>query len=307
MLRLKVGGMEDVVYYHKPVMVREVIENLITDPSGSYIDCTCGEGGHSYEIAKVIDSKGVLICVDKDRDILEVARRRLREFENVYFINDGFENIDRIVVESGVYKFDGVLLDSGVSMYHYANKRKGFSFDSEYPLTMTYAKADKVKFTAYEVVNKFRRDELAEIIFKYGQEPMARKIADLIVKYREKKRIETPKELADLIRSGLKGYYRTKIHPATKTFMALRIFVNEEFEAIEKFLSKISGFMKSGGRLCVITFHSGEDRIVKTKMKELSNAGEFRILTAKPIIPKMEEVRSNPSARSSKLRVYEKV
>lgn len=299
--------MEDQVYYHRPIMVREVLENLITDPSGSYIDCTCGEGGHSYEIVKAIDGKGILICVDKDRDILEVAKRRLSQFKNVYFINDGFENIDRIAVESGIYKFDGVLLDLGVSMYHYANKRKGFSFDSEYPLTMTYAKADKVKFTAYEVVNKFRKDELSEIIFRYGQEPMARKIAEIIVRYRDKKRIETPKELADLIKNGIKRYYKTKIHPATKTFMALRIFVNEEFEVIERFLSRVSNFIKSGGRLCIITFHSGEDKIVKTKMKELSNAGEFRILTAKPIIPTMEEVRSNPSSRSAKLRVYEKV
>ncbi|MCS7299398.1 MAG: 16S rRNA (cytosine(1402)-N(4))-methyltransferase RsmH [Spirochaetia bacterium] len=295
------------MYYHRPIMVREVLENLITDPSGSYIDCTCGEGGHSYEIVKAIDGKGILICVDKDRDILEVAKRRLSQFKNVYFINDGFENIDRIAVESGIYKFDGVLLDLGVSMYHYANKRKGFSFDSEYPLTMTYAKADKVKFTAYEVVNKFRKDELSEIIFRYGQEPMARKIAEIIVRYRDKKRIETPKELADLIKNGIKRYYKTKIHPATKTFMALRIFVNEEFEVIERFLSRVSNFIKSGGRLCIITFHSGEDKIVKTKMKELSNAGEFRILTAKPIIPTMEEVRSNPSSRSAKLRVYEKV
>ena len=295
------------VYYHKPIMVKEVIEYLNLREGSRVLDCTCGEGGHSYEIAKVLNGKGILICNDKDRDLIKIASERLKEFKNVHFINEGFENIDRISVESGIDEFDAILVDLGMSMYHIANKRKGFSFDSEYPLTMTYAKADKVKYTAYEVVNTFPKKELIEIIFKYGEEPMARKIANIICEYRKKKRIETPKELADLIKEGIGRYYRTKVHPATKTFLALRIFVNEEYEVIEKFLSKVGNFMVSGGRLCILTFHSGEDRIVKKHMLQLAKEGHFRIVTPKPIIPSREEVKNNPSSRSAKLRVYEKV
>lgn len=295
------------VFYHKPVLVKEVLDYLITKVDGVYVDCTCGEGGHSYEIAKIIDGKGTLICVDKDRDILERAKVRLREFGNVYFLNEGFENIDKISVESGIDKFDGILIDLGVSMYHYVNKKKGFSFDSEAPLVMTYAKADKVKYTAYEVVNTFTKKDLTEIIFKYGEEPLARKIATAIVEYRKTKRIETPKELAEVIKRGVGKYYRSRIHPATKTFMAIRIFVNEEYEVIEKFISKVGNFLNSGGRVCFLTFHSGEDRIVKTKMRELVKSGVFRMVNEKPIIPSKEEVRENPASRSAKLRVYEKV
>lgn len=295
------------IFYHKPVLLKEVLENLIIKPEGKYIDCTCGEGGHSYEIAKLLNHNGILICVDKDKDILERAKIRMKEFNNVYFINEGFENIDKISVESGIDKFDGVLVDLGVSMYHYVNKRKGFSFDSEYPLTMTYAKADKVKYTAYEVVNTFSKKDLTDIIFKYGEEPLARKIADAIIEYRKTKRIETPKELADLIKKTVGKYYKTRIHPATKTFMGIRIFVNEEYDVIEKFISKIKNFINSNGRLCIITFHSGEDRIVKNRMKELIKEGVFRMIHPKPIIPSKEEISQNPASRSSKLRVYEKV
>ncbi|MCX8029506.1 MAG: 16S rRNA (cytosine(1402)-N(4))-methyltransferase RsmH [Brevinematales bacterium] len=295
------------IFYHKPVMLKEVLDHLNIREDGNYLDCTCGEGGHSYEIAKRLGDKGKLLCIDKDRDILERAKIRLKEFKNVYFLNEGFENIDRISIESGIEKFDGVLVDLGVSMYHYANKNKGFSFDSDAPLTMIYSKADKVTYTAYEVVNKFSKKELINIIFTYGQEPFARKIADIIVEYRKKKRIETPRELAEIIRTNLKNYPRKKIHPATKTFMAIRIFVNDEFGVIQKLLSKISKFMSPGAKLCIITFHSGEDRFVKLKMKELVKEGDFRIVTPKPIIPTIEEQKFNPSSRSAKLRVYEKV
>ncbi|MGB9621808.1 MAG: 16S rRNA (cytosine(1402)-N(4))-methyltransferase RsmH [Brevinematia bacterium] len=295
------------IYYHKPVLVKEVIENLIINKEGNYLDCTCGEGGHSYEICKVLEGKGNLICVDKDKDILEVAKGRLKNFKNVYFINEGFENIDRIYVESGVDGFDGILADLGMSMYHFVNKRKGFSFDSEYPLTMTYAKADKVEYTAYEVVNNFTKKDLTDIIFKYGDEPFARRIADAIVEYRKSKRIETPKELADIVKRAIGKYYKKRIHPATKTFMAIRIFVNKEYEVLERFLSKVGNFLRRGGRLCIITFHSGEDRLVKTKMRTLVDNGVFRIVNEKPIIPSKEEVSLNPSSRSAKLRVYEKV
>ncbi|MFN4245181.1 MAG: 16S rRNA (cytosine(1402)-N(4))-methyltransferase RsmH [Brevinematia bacterium] len=295
------------IFYHKPVLVNEVINNIIVKLDGVYIDCTCGEGGHSYEIARTINGRGILVCVDKDRDILDRARVRLKDFGNVYFLNEGFENIDKISIETGIDKFDGVLVDLGVSMYHYKNKRKGFSFDSEFPLTMTYAKASDVEYTAYKVVNTFSEKDLAEIIFNYGEETLARKISNAIVEYRKKKRIETPKELADIIARAVGRYYKSKIHPATKTFMAIRIFVNKEYDSIEKLLSKVKNFINPGGRLCIITFHSGEDRLVKNKMKDLVKMGDFRMITKKPIIPSEEELRCNPSARSSKLRVYERV
>lgn len=298
----------DEVFYHKPVLLSEVLENLVVRRDGIYIDCTCGEGGHAYGIAEKLTPKGILICVDKDKDILEIARIRLKKFNNVYFICEGFENIDKISIECGVEKFDGMLLDLGVSAYHYANKKKGFSFDSDGPLVMTYSKADKVKYTAYEVVNTFSRRELAEIIFKYGEEPLAGKIAKAIVEYRKTKKIKTPRELAEVIKSAVgKRYYKPSIHPATKTFMAIRIFVNQEYEALENFFSKVKNFANPGCRVCVITFHSGEDRIVKFKMRELIKAGEFRMVTEKPIIPTKDEIACNPRARSAKLRVFEKV
>ncbi|MEN2997892.1 MAG: 16S rRNA (cytosine(1402)-N(4))-methyltransferase RsmH [Brevinematia bacterium] len=294
-------------FYHRPVLVKEVLKNLIMNPKGSYIDCTCGEGGHSYEIAKILSNRGVLICVDKDSDVLEKAKVRLSEFKNVYFVNEGFENIDKISVDSGIEKFDGILLDLGVSMYHYVEKSKGFSFDSEYPLTMTYARADRVEYTAYRVVNGFSRKKLAEVIFKYGEEPLAGRIANAIVEYRKKKRIETPKELAEVISKAVGKYYKSRIHPATKTFMAIRIFVNREYEVLETFISKVKDFVSSGGRVCFITFHSGEDRIVKLRMREMVRMGEFRMVNDKPIIPTKEEIRQNYASRSAKLRVYEKV
>jgi len=295
------------VFYHKPVLLSEVIEYLNLKDGSKVLDCTCGEGGHSFEIAKKLNGEGILICNDKDSDLVKIASKRLEQFKNVYFINEGFENIDKISIESGIDKFDAILADLGMSMYHFANKRKGFSFDSEYPLTMTYAKSDKVKYTAYEVINNFPVKELTNIIFKYGEEPMARKIANLICEYRQKKKIKTPKELADLIRIGVGRYYRSRIHPATKTFMAIRIFVNEEYDVLEKFLSKVGNFLNSNGRLCIITFHSGEDRIIKKYMNQKTKEGHFRMITRKPIIASKEEVVSNPSSRSAKLRVYEKV
>ncbi len=296
------------VYYHIPVLLEEVLEGLSLEKATSILDGTCGEGGHSSEIASRKRDDAILICVDKDKDVLEIAKKRLEKFKNVFFIHEGFENIDVISVESGIAKFDGVLLDLGMSMYHIKNKLKGFSFDSEAPLFMTYSKSDKVKYTAFDVINRFDRKTLANIIFKYGEEPFSRKIADVIVEYRKHKKIETPKELADLIKKALgKSYYKKNVHPATKTFMAIRIFVNDELGMISKFLAKIPDFMEKNGRLCIITFHSIEDRLVKKKMKEYEKSGMFRMVTKKPIIPSEEETKINPSSRSAKLRVYEKL
>ncbi len=289
---------------HIPVLLKETLSLLITG-GGIYVDCTVNGGGHAKEILRV--RKDIfLVGIDMDEEALEKADENLRRFEGRYTLyKANFRNIDLVLRSEGIKEVKGILFDLGISM-HQLKSGRGFSFEDKDSIDMRIDKSQKL--TAYEVINKYSEDKIAQILKKYGEERYAYKIARAIVNRRKGKPIETAKELADIVTSvyPIKETVR-RLHPATKTFMALRIYVNKELENLETALGKSIMFLKKGGRIAVITFHSLEDRIVKHFLKENENGGIIRILTKKPIRPNLEEVRKNPSARSAKLRVGEKV
>lgn len=285
---------------HLPVMLREVIVLLKPESGGIYVDATVGLGGHSEEILKHIGS-GMLIGIDRDDETLNMASSRLAD-SRVVLKKGRFSEVSRLVAETGVKEVDGILFDIGTSMFHLKTAERGFSFLSEEPLDMRMDRAQDL--TAAYIVNKYPEKDIDRILWEYGEERLSRKIARAIVDYRGKKKIGTCAELSDIICSVYKG--RGKLHPATKTFQALRIAVNDEMNELKKGLDASAGILKSGGRLCVISYHSLEDRIAKNFIRDNQKLGVFNMLTKKPLVPSYEEVRINPSARSAKLRGAEK-
>ncbi|TAL24015.1 MAG: 16S rRNA (cytosine(1402)-N(4))-methyltransferase RsmH [Nitrospirae bacterium] len=285
---------------HLPVMLREVIMLLKPESGGIYVDATVGLGGHSEEILKHI-GRGMLIGIDRDEETLNMALSRLAD-NRVVLKKGRFSEINRLVVETGVAEVDGILFDIGTSMFHLKTAGRGFSFLSEEPLDMRMDQAQDL--TAADIVNRYSEKNIARILWEYGEERLSRKIAKAIVDYRVKKKINTCAELSDIVCSVYKG--RGKLHPATKTFQALRIVVNDELNELKKGLDAASGILKRGGRLCVISYHSLEDRIVKNFMRDNQKLGILTVMTKKPMVPSYEEVRLNPSARSAKLRGAEK-
>ena len=285
---------------HLPVMLREVIVLLKPESGGIYVDATVGLGGHSEEILKHIGS-GMLIGIDRDDEALNMARSRLAD--NRVVLKKGiFSEVGRLVAETGVTEVDGILFDIGTSMFHLKTAERGFSFLSEEPLDMRMDRSQDL--TAAYIVNRYSEKDIDRILWEYGEERLSRKIARAIVDCRAKKKIGTCAELSDIVCSVYKG--RGKLHPATKTFQALRIAVNDEMNELKKGLDASLGILKSGGRLCVISYHSLEDRIVKNFIRDNQKLGVFNMLTKKPLVPAYEEVRLNPSARSAKLRGAEK-
>ena len=289
--------------YHPPVMVKEVIEFLNTEKGGIFVDATLGGGGHSEAILKSSPNTKV-IGIDRDEEAIERAIKRLEPFgDRVSIYHAAFSQIDEVLEAEGVEQVDGVLFDLGVSHFHLRGDR-GFTVWEEQPLDMRMDRRQKL--TAKDVVNELSEKKLAEIIYRYGEEKFARKIAREIVRRRKQKPIETTLELAKIVEEVIpkKLWIGRKKHPAIKTFQAIRIYVNKEFEEIEEGIPKAANFLKKNGRLVVITFHSLEDGLVKKIMKSLEG---FKILTKKPIEPTEEEVRKNPAARSARLRAAEKV
>lgn len=286
---------------HLPVMLREVIEVLKPMDGGIYVDATIGLGGHAEEILKHI-GKGCLIGIDRDEAAVNIAMQRLSD-KRVIYKNGRFSELSRLVAEAGISKVNGVLFDLGTSMLHLKSPERGFSFLSEEMLDMRMDKTQKL--TARDIVNKYPEKEIENILREYGEERLSRKIAKAIIHYREKKEINTCVDLASIV---LRVYgKRGKHHPATKTFQALRIAVNDEMNELRRGLEESAGIMNSGGKLCVISYHSLEDRIVKTFIKERNKEGVFKIITKKPLTPSEVEIRTNPSARSAKLRGAEKI
>ena len=285
---------------HLPVMLREVIVLLKPESGGIYVDATVGLGGHSEEILKHIGS-GMLIGIDRDDETLNMASSRLAD-SRVVLKKGRFSEVGRLVTETGVTEVDGILFDIGTSMFHLKTAERGFSFLSEEPLDMRMDRSQDL--TAAYIVNRYPEKDIDIILWEYGEERLSRKIARAIVDYRAKKKIGTCAELSDIVCSVYKG--RGKLHPATKTFQALRIAVNDEMNELKKGLDASLGILKSGGRLCVISYHSLEDRIVKNFIRDNQKLGVFNVLTKKPLVPAYEEVRLNPSARSAKLRGAEK-
>ena len=308
-------------FHHISVLLNECIDNLNIRPDGIYVDGTMGGGGHSLEIAKRLTT-GRLICIDQDPNAHEAAGKRLAEYKDrITFVRDNFGNIRNILDSLDIEKIDGMLLDIGVSSHQLDEAERGFSYQQDAPLDMRM-NPDK-PFSAYDVVNGYDEDELDRVIFAYGEERWARRITQFIVKERETKPIETTGELVDIIKKAVpKGARKDGPHPAKRTFQAIRIEVNGELDVLQKAIDDVAERLSVGGRLCIITFHSLEDRIVKEAFRKQENPcicpPQFpvcvcgkkplgRVITRKPILPSKEELEVNPRSRSAKLRVLEGV
>ena len=308
-------------FHHISVLLNECIDNLNITPDGIYVDGTMGGGGHSLEIAKRLTT-GRLICIDQDPNAHEAAGKRLAEYKvRITFVRDNFGNIANILDSLGIEKIDGMLLDIGVSSHQLDEAERGFSYQQDAPLDMRM-NPDR-PFSAYDVVIGYDEDELDRVIFTYGEERWARRIAQFIVKEREAKPIETTGELVDIIKKAVpKGARKDGPHPAKRTFQAIRIEVNGELEVLQRAIDDVAARLAVGGRLCIITFHSLEDRIVKEAFRKQENPcicpPQFpvcvcgkkplgRVITRKPILPSKEELEENPRSRSAKLRVLEGV
>ena len=305
--------------YHIPVLYYETLDNLVINPDGVYIDCTLGGGSHSEGILERLSDKGLLISIDQDSNAIEYSKKRLEKFGPKWKVFKGnFENIDTIAYMAGVDKVDGILMDIGVSSKQLDDPERGFSYRYDVKLDMRMNTEQKI--SAYDVVNTYSEEQLSKIIFEYGEERHARKIAKLIVEERKSSPIEKTSDLIALIKRAYPE--RSSKHPAKKTFQAIRIEVNRELEVLENAISKAVELLKVGGRLAIITFHSLEDRIVKNKFKDLATAckcpkdipicvcggvKKFEIITKKPIIPIDDELKNNNRAHSSKLRILERI
>ncbi|MCG6838918.1 16S rRNA (cytosine(1402)-N(4))-methyltransferase RsmH [Fusobacterium polymorphum] len=305
--------------YHTPVLYYETLDNLVINPDGIYIDCTLGGGSHSEGILERLSDKGLLISIDQDTNAIEYSKKRLEKFGSKWKVFKGnFENIDTIAYMVGVDKVDGILMDIGVSSKQLDDPDRGFSYRYDVKLDMRMNTEQKI--SAYDVVNTYSEEQLSKIIFEYGEERHARKIAKLIVEERKSSSIEKTSNLITLIKRAYPE--RASKHPAKKTFQAIRIEVNRELEVLENAMSKAVELLKVGGRLAIITFHSLEDRIVKNKFKDLATAckcpkdipicmcggvKKFEIITKKPIIPIDDELKNNNRAHSSKLRILERI
>lgn len=287
---------------HIPVMLNEAVNVLSVMPGRVYVDGTIGGGGFSKEILRRSSPDGFLIGIDRDADAVKNVQIELeKEFDKKRFklFYSNFSKIDKIVKESGFKNVDGIILDLGISGVQLEGDR-GFSFKEEGGLDMRMDKGDGL--TAYDVVNRYPEKILADIIWRFGDERHSRKIARKIVESRKNKRIETPIELSVIIKKAIfKGSGKLRIDPATKTFMALRIFVNKEYDSLIEFLGKLKDVLNIGGVIAILSFHSGEDRIVKNFFK---NNPDFKSLSKKPILPEGEEVGFNPRSRSAKLRAF---
>lgn len=288
---------------HTPVLLQEVLQSLVVTASDTVLDATLGGGGHARELVKALGAQGVFIGVDADSAAVERARTALATAHaTVHLVQSNFRDLEAVFESRGVKKIDKALFDLGWSSYQLTAGR-GFSFLADEPLLMTYSDAPQI-VTAERVVNTWAEQSLADVVYGWGEERNARKIAKAIVEAREKAPITTSRQLADIVERVVPR--RGKIHPATRTFQALRIAVNDEFGAIKKGLKAAWSHMSPGGRIAVITFHSAEDREVKLITREWEKKGEGKRLTKSPIVPSRDEMHENPRARSAKLRVMEK-
>lgn len=306
---------------HISVLLDETIDGLDIKPDGIYVDGTLGGGGHSYEILKRLSPKGRLIGIDQDGEALKAAGERLKEFENqITLVRSNYCEIDKVLKELNVEKVDGILLDIGVSSYQLDNLERGFSYKSDAPLDMRMD--TRQELTAADVVNTYSENELFKIIKDYGEDKFAKNIAKHIVLVRKEKPLETTKELSEVIKRAIPMKVQAKGgHPAKKTFQAIRIEVNQELTVLKESIDKMIDLLKPNGRICIITFHSLEDRIVKTKFRENENPctcppnfpvcvcgkkSKGKVITRKPIIPSEDEIEENKRAKSSKLRIFER-
>lgn len=295
---------------HIPVLLKETIEYLNPKHGDTIVDGTINGGGHSEEILKKIGDIGKLIGIDQDGNILNKLREKWQGKKNIYLINDNFRNLDSILESLKIEKINGALLDLGFSSMQLEQSGRGLSFQKDEPLLMTL-KSDILPedLTAREILNTWSEEDIANLIYKNGEERYSRRIARNIARRRETKSIEMTFELVDIIREAVPAAYRNnrRINCATRTFQALRIAVNDELGAMEEGIIKAWSVLGISGRLAVISFHSLEDRIVKNFMRDKAKSGGGKILTKKPAVASEAEMASNPRSRSAKLRALEKI
>lgn len=290
---------------HISVLSKEVIEGLTPKHGDTFVDGTFGFGGHSRLIGEHIGETGRIIGIDKDSEILDLnSQDPFLGRKNVAIIRDDFRNLDKIIEKLGIKKIDKILLDLGVSSYHFDKTNRGFTFSGSQTLDMRLDQREQVK--ARDLVNGLSEKELADMFYKLADETRSRQIAKAIVEARRKQKIETTDQLSEVISAAIRSNSR-KINPATKVFQALRIAVNDELSAIEEVLPKAIDCLNKGGRIAVISFHSGEDRIVKNIFKKYSGESIISLVNKKPITASAEEIRENPRSRSAKLRIAEKI
>ena len=313
---------EKINFSHRSVLLDECIESLNIKPDGIYVDGTAGGGGHSLEIVKRLTDGGRLVAIDRDDAAIAAATERLSDYlDRVTFVRNNFSSAADVCRELGIERIDGILLDLGVSSYQLDTAERGFSHNNDAPLDMRMDRRGELD--AYTVVNTYTFEELKRVIWEYGEERFAPKIASAIVKRRETKPIESTGELVDVIKSAIPAAAREGgHHPAKRTFQAIRIEVNGELDAIAPAIRNAKDIMAEGGRIVIITFHSLEDRIVKQTYADMASGctcpknlpicvcgkrPEVKVLTKKPILPSERELEENPRSRSAKLRVCEKL
>ena len=307
-------------FKHVSVMLEETIDGLNVKEGGIYADCTLGGGGHSLEILRRLNNTGRLIGIDQDEDALKAAGERLKNYENVSYVHSNFENIGQIAKEYAPEGLDGIIADLGVSSYQFDNPERGFSYRFDARLDMRMDQSNPL--TAYEIVNNYSEAELFRIIRDFGEDKFAKNIAKHIVQRRSEKPVETTFELNEIIKAAIPAKMREKGgHPSKRTYQALRIECNRELEVLTQTLDEMINVLKPGGRLCIITFHSLEDRVVKTGFKTNENPctcppnfpvcvcnkkPKGRIITRKPIVASEEELQMNSRSQSAKLRIFER-
>ena len=306
-------------FEHKPVMLDECIKGLKIKQNGIYVDGTLGGAGHSKEIAKALKNTGILIGIDRDQEALQAAKENLKEYKNIKYIHGNHDDIISILENENIDGVDGILLDLGVSSYQLDERNRGFSYLGENILDMRMDKTQEL--TAKKVVNEYSEEDLSNIIYEYGEERFSKKIAYNICKKRKEKPIETTKELVEIIEESIPKSKQNDGHPAKRTFQAIRIEVNNEIKPLYSTILNCIKCLNSQGRLCVITFHSLEDRAVKKAMLDAKGKctcppdlpycvcgakSDGKIITKKPIIASKEEQEENSRSKSAKLRIFEK-
>lgn len=309
-------------FKHVSVLLQETIDGLAVKPDGIYVDGTTGGGGHSYEICKRLGENGRLICIDQDAEALAAAEKRLEPFAGIVtMVKSNYAQMKEVLKQLGIDKIDGIVLDLGVSSYQLDNAERGFSYREDAPLDMRMDREQTL--TARDIVNEYPESELYRIIKEYGEERFAKNIARNICKRRQDKPLETTFELVDIIRNSMPAKARNgKSHPAKRTFQAIRIECNQELEVLRQALDEMVDLLKDGGRISIITFHSLEDRMVKTSFRRqenpctcppdfpvcvCGNKPKGKVITRKPILPSEEECEQNTRSKSAKLRVFERI
>lgn len=309
-------------FKHKSVLLYETVDELNIKPNGIYVDGTLGGGGHSYEIAGRLSEGGRLIGIDQDEDAIKAAGKRLEPYmDRVTIVRNNYCNMDKVLDELGIDKVDGIMLDLGVSSYQLDAADRGFTYNVDTALDMRMDQRQEI--TAKDIVNEYSEFDLYRIIRDYGEDRFAKNIAKHIVAARQEKPIETTFELNDIIKAAIPMKVRaTGGHPSKRTYQAIRIELNKELEVLENSIDMMIDRLKPEGRLCIITFHSLEDRIVKTRFRNNENpctcppsfpacvcgkVPKGRVITRKPVVPTDEEINENSRSKSSKLRVFERV